>query len=64
LPQKDLKSLFGKGYSSIQQALLGPDPDPNGLYIHYGIDFLGMVIHVFGAAGIVLLYNHFTSNRI
>jgi hypothetical protein len=44
--------------------LLGPDPDPNGIYIHYIIDFLGMVIHVFGAAGIVRLYNHFISSRM
>jgi hypothetical protein len=32
---------------------LGPDPDPNGLYKHFGIDFFGMVVHVLVAAGVV-----------
>ena len=27
---------------------LGPDPDPNGLYHHYAIDFCGMGVHVAG----------------
>ena len=32
---------------------LGPDPDPNGVYKHFGIDFFGMAIHVLAAAGVV-----------
>jgi hypothetical protein len=32
---------------------LGPDPDPNGVYVHYGIDFIGMAAHLLVAAGIV-----------
>jgi hypothetical protein len=32
---------------------LGPDPDPNGVYVHYGIDFIGMAFHLIVAAGIV-----------
>jgi hypothetical protein len=32
---------------------LGPDPDPNGLYVHFGIDLFGMVMHV-AAAAVVL----------
>jgi hypothetical protein len=32
---------------------LGPDPDPNGLYVHYAIDFVGMVVHLLFAVGIV-----------
>ena len=32
---------------------LGPDPDPNGLYHHFAIDFSGMVVHVAAAASIV-----------
>jgi hypothetical protein len=39
--------------------LLGPDPNPNGLYIHFGIDFLGMVAHVMAAAAVVLAWKHF-----
>lgn len=34
-------------------AALGPDPDPNGVYVHYGIDFLGMTFHLLVAAGVV-----------
>jgi hypothetical protein len=30
----------------------GPDPDPNGMYVHFGIDFFGMAVHLFVAAGI------------
>jgi hypothetical protein len=37
---------------------LGPDPNPNGLYIHFAIDFAGMVGHVLAAAGIVWLWRH------
>jgi hypothetical protein len=29
---------------------LGPDPDPNGLYKHFAIDFLGMAAHLAGTA--------------
>jgi hypothetical protein len=36
-------------------AALGPDPDPNGLYVHYAIDFVGMAVHLLIAAGIVLV---------
>jgi hypothetical protein len=32
-----------------------PDPDPNGLYKHYGIDFFGMLVHVALAAAVVWL---------
>ena len=32
---------------------LGPDPDPNGVYVHYGIDFIGMAFHLIAAAGVV-----------
>jgi hypothetical protein len=34
---------------------LGPDPNPNGLYNHFAIDFMGMVAHVFVAAIVVWL---------
>jgi hypothetical protein len=33
--------------------VLGPDPDPNGVYVHYGIDFIGMAVHLLFAAGVV-----------
>jgi hypothetical protein len=33
--------------------LLGPDPDPNGVYKHYAIDLFGMAVHLLAAAGIV-----------
>jgi hypothetical protein len=36
---------------------LGPDPDPNGLYHHFEIDFAGMTGHVLTAAGIVWMWN-------
>jgi hypothetical protein len=39
--------------------LLGPDQDPNGLYIHFGIDFIGMVAHVMMAAIVVWAWQHF-----
>jgi hypothetical protein len=32
---------------------LGPDPDPNGVYVHYAIDFIGMAFHLSVAAGVV-----------
>jgi hypothetical protein len=32
---------------------LGPDPDPNGVYVHYGIDFIGMAVHLLIAACVV-----------
>jgi hypothetical protein len=32
---------------------LGPDPDPNGVYVHYGIDFIGMAFHLIIAAGVI-----------
>jgi hypothetical protein len=32
---------------------LGPDPDPNGVYVHYAIDFIGMAFHLIVAAGVV-----------
>jgi hypothetical protein len=32
---------------------LGSDPDPNGLYKHFGIDFFGMAAHLLVAAGVV-----------
>lgn len=35
----------------------GPDPDPYGVYVHYGIDFVGMLVHVLCAAGIVWVYS-------
>jgi Co/Zn/Cd efflux system component len=38
---------------------LGPDPNPNGLYVHFAIDFAGMVGHVFAAAGVVWLWHRF-----
>ena len=25
---------------------LGPDPDPNGVYVHFAIDFFGMAVPV------------------
>ena len=31
---------------------LGPDPDPNGVYVHFAIDFTGMVVHLAAAASI------------
>ena len=36
--------------------LRGPDRDPNGVYIHYAIDFFGMVVHVGCAAIVVWVY--------
>jgi len=33
---------------------LGPDPDPNGVYVHFAIDFFGMLMHV--AAATVLVW--------
>ena len=38
---------------------LGPDPDPNGLYVHFAIDFAGMVGHVLMAAGVVWVWHRF-----
>ncbi len=35
---------------------LGPDPDPNGVWIHYAIDFIGMAVHVLAAAVVVSFY--------
>ncbi|CAN5130183.1 hypothetical protein BH10PLA2_BH10PLA2_24760 [soil metagenome] len=35
---------------------VGPDPDPNGVYIHFAIDFFGMVVHLVGAAGVVWMW--------
>lgn len=32
---------------------VGPDPDPNGAYKHFAIDFGGMVVHLLAAAGVV-----------
>ena len=43
--------------------MLGPDPDPNGLYIHYAIDFFGMAVHVLGAAGVVWAVGRLTRPR-
>jgi hypothetical protein len=42
-------TIIRASYSALQ----GPDPDPYGAYIHYGIDFFGMVVHVVGAAAVV-----------
>jgi hypothetical protein len=39
---------------------LGPDPDPNGLYVHYGIDFAGMVVHLLAAVGVVAMVTKFS----
>jgi hypothetical protein len=36
---------------------LGPDPNPNGLYNHFAIDFIGMAVHVFVAAIVVWLWH-------
>jgi Co/Zn/Cd efflux system component len=44
--------------------LLGPDPNPNGLYIHFGIDFLGMVAHVLMAAVLVWAWQHLWRRNI
>ncbi len=33
--------------------LLGPDPDPNGVYKHFAIDFVGMAVHLLAAFVIV-----------
>lgn len=38
-------------------AMLGPDPDPNGLYKHYAIDFAGMAAHLMAAAIVVWIFN-------
>jgi hypothetical protein len=43
--------------------LHGPDPDPNGVYVHYAIDFFGMAVHVLCAAAIVWVYGQFTRPR-
>ncbi len=42
---------------------LGPDPNPNGLYIHYGIDFAGMVAHVLVVACVVWVWRRFIASR-
>jgi len=42
---------------------LGPDPNPNGVYKHFGIDFLGMAIHVLAAAGVVWAWRRATRAR-
>lgn len=42
---------------------LGPDPNPNGLYVHFAIDFAGMVGHVLAAACVVWLWRRFISSR-
>jgi hypothetical protein len=34
---------------------LGPDPEPNGLYVHYGIDLFGMAVHLLGAETVAWL---------
>ena len=34
---------------------LGPDPDPNGVYRHFAIDFSGMVLHLVAAVGVVAI---------
>ena len=39
--------------------MYGPDPDPNGMYIHYAIDLFGMAVHVVVAAGIVWCVRRF-----
>ncbi len=36
-------------------ATLGPDPDANGAYKHFAIDFIGMSFHVAAAAAVVRL---------
>jgi hypothetical protein len=41
---------------------LGPDPDPNGLYVHFAIDFCGMAVHLLVAAGVVWVVRRW--NRI
>ncbi|HEX4413979.1 MAG TPA: hypothetical protein VH107_10160 [Lacipirellulaceae bacterium] len=38
---------------------LGPDPNPNGLYVHFAIDFTGMIAHVLVAACIVWMWHRF-----
>src|SRR5262245_19053350 len=38
---------------------VGPDADPNGTYIHYGIDFFGMSVHLAAAAIVVALWRKF-----
>ena len=35
---------------SAYTATLGPDPDPNGAWKHFGIDLFGMAVHLVGAA--------------
>jgi hypothetical protein len=37
--------------------LHGPDPDPNGVYVHFAIDLFGMAVHLLGAAGVAWLIN-------
>jgi hypothetical protein len=34
----------------------GPDADPNGAYKHFGIDLLGMAVHLLLAAAVVGLF--------
>jgi hypothetical protein len=41
----------------------GPDPDPHGLYKHFAIDFVGMVVHVALAAAVVWLVRNRPSAR-
>jgi hypothetical protein len=39
---------------------LGPDTDPYGVYKHYAIDLIGMVVHILAAAGVVKVLRRFT----
>ena len=42
---------------------LGPDPDPNGMYVHFTIDFTGMATHVAVAALVVWIVGRMGHNR-
>lgn len=45
--------LTGAALAVIRSAYsttLGPDPDPNGAWKHFGIDLFGMAVHLGGAA--------------
>ncbi len=42
---------------------LGPDPDPNGVYIHFAIDLTGMLVHVTAAAFVVWFAGRLVRDR-
>jgi len=44
-------------------SMIGPDPDPLGVYKHYFIDLFGMVVHLLLAAGVVTLFQRLAKSQ-